>query len=371
MRSRIVPPHVPDRLKSEVKRSVEPVKKEERGKGVCLYVTGENGQRCGNPVDNNGHVIPESSVLDELKDPRSEKVLELRWGVARWEHYYVTSSATNPITPNDPDEFEPQSVVTGNACVGRFACKCKNADHDGEFSLTDVKHLDFNDPRVPVLSMYRACLYEADLCRLGKRLMEQHKQEALRHPRNEVRVWWNKLRASLQGRMQWSEATSERLGKIWYRRDTHGKLDADAVSVRVLNFRSSLKFAACVFSYGKYIIVTVSPLGGDRHKMGVLHLSDDTDAVTEATERLSRLACDSENSTNYGVDVLKDLMTYGAGSVAASPESYHGLPVEERRTINQIVADASGAGIIAHSFGSQRPVPKGAIRTYQRGRRRR
>ena len=69
--------------------------------------------------------------------------------------------------------------------------------------------------------------------------------------------------------------------------------------------------------------------------------------------------------------MLKDLMTYGAGSVAASPESYHGLPVEERRTINQVVADASGTGIIAHSFGSQRPVPKGAVRTYQRGRRRR
>ena len=34
MRSRIVPPHIPDRLKSEVKRSADPVKKEERGKGV-------------------------------------------------------------------------------------------------------------------------------------------------------------------------------------------------------------------------------------------------------------------------------------------------------------------------------------------------
>ena len=371
MRSRIVPPHVPDRLKSEVKGSVAPAKKEEQAEGVCLCVVGENGQRCGNPVDNNCHVIPESKVLDELKDQESKKVLELRWGAARWEHYYATSSATNSITPNNPDEFEPQSVVTGNACVGRFACKCTHPDHDNEFSPIDVKELDFNDPRVPVLSMYRAALYEADLCRLGKRLMEQHRQEALRHPRIEVRVWWKRLRAALQSRTQWSEATSERLGKIWHRRKTHEKLDADAVSVRVLNFRSSLKFAACVFSYEKYVIVTVSPLGGDRHKMGVLHLSDDTEAATEATERLSRLAYESENSTNYGVNVLKDLMTYGAGSVAASPESYHGLLVEERRTINKIVADASGAEILAYSSGSQRPVPKGAVRTYQRGRRRR
>ena len=296
-------------------------------------------------------------------------MLELRWGVARWEHYYVTSSRTNPIIPSSRDGFEPQSVVTGNACVGRFACKYKNTDHDGEFNPIDVKELDFNNPKVPVLSMYRASLYEADLCRLGKRLMEQHKKEALRHPLREVRVWWNGLRASLQSRTQWSEATSERLGKIWYRWKTEGKLDAHAVSVRELTFRSSLKFAACVFSYGKRAIVTVSPLGEDRHRMGVLHLSDDTQAVAEATERLSRLARDSESSANYGVDVLKDLMTYGAGSVAASPESYHGLPVEEQRIVNQIVADDSGAGILKYSSGSERPMPKGAVRTYQRGRR--
>ena len=86
--------------------------------------------------------------------------------------------------------------------------------------------------------------------------------------------------------------------------------------------------------------------------MGVLHLSDDTEAVSEATERLTRLASVSENSANYGVDVLKELMTNGAGSVAASPESYRSLPDEERRTINQIVAKASGVEIIAQLFGS-------------------
>ena len=369
MRSRTVPPHVPDRLKSEVKRSVDPVKREERGKGVCLFVTGENGQRCWNRVTNNCHVVPESAVLDELKDPKSKRVLELRWGAARWEHYYVTRSPTNPLSQSDPDDFEPQSVVTGNACVGRFACKCTQPGHDDEFSPIDVKELDFSDPRVPVLSMYRACLYEADLCRLGKRLMEQHNQKALRHSRGQVRVWWSKLRASLQSRQQWSEATSERLGKIWYRWKSYGKLDADAVSVQVLDFRSSLKFAACVFNYEKYIIVTVSPLGGDRHRMGVLHLSDDTNAVAEAIGRLSRLASASQSSANYGVDVLKDLMTYGTGSVAASPESYRGLAVEDKRTINQIVADASGAEMIGHFFGSQRPLPKGAVPTYQRGKR--
>ncbi len=368
MRNRTVPPHVPDRLKSEVKRIVEPIKAEERGRGVCHYVTEENGKRCGNPVDNNCHVIPESEVLHELMDKNSKKVLELRWGASRWEHYYVTSSSANPIGPGNLEAFEPQLVATQHACVGRFACKCTQPDHDNEFSPIDVKELDFNDPRVPVLSMYRAALYEADLCRWGKRLVDQHSQKALQHHQIGVRAWWSKLRGSLQSGTQWSETTSERLGKIWYRWKTQGKLDADAVSVRVLNFRSSLKFAACVFGYGKYVIATVSPLGGDWHRMGVLNLPDDTDAVTEATERLSRLACDSERSANYGVDVLKDLMTNGAGSVAASPESYHGLPVEDQKTIKQIVANASGAGLLAYSSGSVRPMPKGAVRTQQRGR---
>ena len=371
MRGRNVPPHVPGRLKNEVKTSIAPIKAEERAQGVCLYVVDEFGQCCGNTVSNNCHVIPESEVLDELRDKKSKKVLELRWGAARWGHYYQTSSMTNPITGNSPDAFEPQPVAPNDACVGRFACKSTRPDHDNEFSLIDVKELDFDDPRVPVLTMYRASLYEADLCRLGERWAEQCKREALRHPRTEIKTSWPKLWASLQSRKEWSEATSERLGKIWHLWKAQERLDADAVSVRVLDFRSSLKFAACVFNYRKYVVVTVSPVGGDRHKMGVLHLSDDTEAAIEATDRLSRLACDSENSTNYGIDVLKDLMTYGAGCVAASPESYHGLPDEERRTINKIVADASGAEILNFSSGSQRPIPKGAVRTYQRGRRRR
>ena len=369
MSRRKMPPHVPDHLKSELTRLVAPIKAEERGSGACLYVVDENGKRCGNPVDNACHVIPKSAVLDELKDRQSDKVLEFRWGAARWEHYYAKSSASNPIDPSDLNAFEPQLVAPSQACVGRFACKGAQVDHDNEFSLIDVKDLDFGDPRIPILSMYRAALYEADLCRVGKPMLEKYKHEALRHPRTEVLVYWNKLRAVLQSRTQVSEATSERLGKIWCRWRNGGKLDADVVSVRELSFRSSLKFAACVFNYEKYVSVTVSPLDGDWHKMGVLHLSEDTEAASEATERLTRLAYETENDTNYGVNVLKNLMTNGTGSVAASPESYPGLSLQERRTTNEILANASGTGILAYSSAPERPMPRGAVRTYQRGRR--
>ena len=369
MRNRLVPPHVPDRLKSEVKTNVEPIRAEERGEGVCLFVTGENGQRCGNPVSNNCHVIPESEVLNELRDRETDKVLELRWGAARWEHYYATSSTTSPIAPANWDAFNPQPVAPRHACVGRFACKCAQADHDNEFSPIDARELDFNDPEVLILSAYRAALYEADLCRLGKRLAPQHHRLAMQHHRLEVRVGWLKLLKSLQRRAEWSEGASERLGSIWYDRKTRGKLDADAVSVRELNFRSSLKFAACVFGYDECVIVTVFPLGGERHKMGVLNLPDDAEVAAESIDRLNRLADESENATDYGVNVLEDLMKHGAGSVAASPESYRCLLSEEQQTINGIVANASGAWILEYSFGSQRPVPKRAVRTQQRGRR--
>ena len=47
MRNRIVPPHVPDHLKGEIRRNVAPIKREERGRGVCLYVPVGMGSVAG------------------------------------------------------------------------------------------------------------------------------------------------------------------------------------------------------------------------------------------------------------------------------------------------------------------------------------
>ena len=99
MRNRIVPPHVPDRLKSEVKRSVNPVKTEERGKGVCLYVTGENRAALREPRGQRMHVIPESEVLDELKDRKSDKVFDC--GGARLDGNITTRGAARLIQSHE------------------------------------------------------------------------------------------------------------------------------------------------------------------------------------------------------------------------------------------------------------------------------
>lgn len=336
---------VPDPRKSEVENLLKPVKREERRRSTCLFVVDENGRRCGSPVETNCHVIPKSSVLEELKDKSSGKVLELLWGVARWGYFYITSSMSNPINFGDSDSFEPQHVVTNDACVRWFACKQKGTDHDGQFNPVDVIEPDFEDPLIRLVCMYRAVLYESDLCRLGQRFLGQYDKEVWRRPDGELHVRWHRLQSSVLSRAQWTEDAANRLGKIWLKRDTQDWQHTDVVSGEVLSFRSKLKFAASVYHYGKGMVVAVYPDNEDRHKMAVLHLSEDAESVCADKEWLIELASATEDSPDYGVDVLRELMTNGAGAVAASPQSYSGLSDEEKNTINQMVARASGAEI--------------------------
>ena len=332
---------IPNSRKGEVAKRLQPIKEAEGRKGTCLFVTDGQGRVCGNPVHNNCHVIPESAVLSNLKD-RHGKVFKLRWGVSRWEHLFVSSSETNPIDLNDPDAFEPQPVGTGDACVRWFAC----TDHDNAFGPIDVRHLDFSNPIVRFLCVYRAALYSADLSRLGNRLLKWDKQ-FLNSGNIRLRAQWIKERKALKTGIPRAKPTAIRLGKIWYDCKTRGKLDPDLVSVQSLTFRSQLRFAACM-TYGNGLEVVAFPLGDDWHKMGVLHLSEYADSVKENKEKLTRLSSTSQQSSSCGINMVEELMTNGRGIIAASPESYGELSDEERRAINRTVADASGAGIIPH-----------------------
>ena len=349
---------IPDHRKDEVGKRLAPVKRIERRKGRCLFVVDEDGRTCGNPVYNNCHVIPESTVLEELKDDSSGKVYEFRWGVSQWGHFFLKSSAANPFNVTDPDAFEPPSVGTGDACVGWFACKHNAADHDGKFSSIDVKEPDFDNPIARFLSVYRVFLYEVDLCRLGMKLLEGWNRKAQTHQDREIRVEWNKLRGILRTRTQKAEATASHLGKTWHRWKTHGEFDSDTVSGQVLCFRSKLKFAACGL-YGGGVVVTVFPVGEDGHKVGILHLSEDADSAAGDEEKLVRLSEVSMESGNYGVDVVEELMTNGWGTIASSPESYSGLHVEEKRTLQSLVARNSAANTMARALASPRPQYKG------------
>ena len=105
--------------------------------------------------------------------------------------------------------------------------------------------------------------------------------------------------------------------------------------------------------------MTVFPAEEHGHKMSILHLSEEADSAKDDKEKLVRLSEVSEESDNYGVDVLEELMTNGWGTIAASPEAYNGLHVEEKRTLQSLVARNSAANTMAKALASPRPQSKG------------
>ncbi len=331
--------------KNTVAERLQPIKDVVNRKGHCLFVIDEDGRVCGNPVNNNCHIIPESSVLSELKDRRSGKVFELQWGVNQWEHFFLATSETNPTTL-DPDRFEPRPVGTGDACVRWFACK----DHDAEFYPIDVMNLDFSDPVVPFLCFYRSTLYAADLLRMGTSATSDWDRKAMNHPRVEVRVEWRRNRNSMKEVLLKNQHIVTELGKVWYLKKAYRKFALDIVSGQLFTFRSRVRFAACV-SYGGDVTVVVFPYEEDLHKMGVLHLAEDVDLVKKNKEQLARAVNASCKNSNYGVDVLKELLTKGSGAAAMSPDSYNGLSTEEKKAIRQLVARSSGQQAMSRAFG--------------------
>ena len=362
---------LPGASKSAVDKQLRPERETEKRKGRCRFVIDESGRRCSKPVLNNCHVIPESSVLKELKDEKSGKVLEMQWGVGGWVDFYLRSSEANLVDPTEPDSFEPQPVGTGDASVRWFACKHldEGIDHDGEFGPIDVKEPDFEDPIVRLLYMYRAALCEVDLCRLGRDLIAGRDHFARAHQYTYARSQWSAFKDFLRVRTRTAGATANRLGKMWFLCKTRDVISADAFSWQQLCFRSSLDFAACIFNYGDGIVANVVPVGQSWHKMTLLHWTNDTDSIGRAKTRLVQLGRGTHVSLNYGVSVLSELMTNGAGMVAASPRSYDGLPCDEKLAIKKIVAKNSGAEVIARLLSPQRPWPSGAAQTYRHVRR--
>ena len=337
--------YVPNRRKPEVERHLKTIDAQVRGKGKCLYVFDANGKTCGNRVTNNCHVIPKNAVLDKLKD-NDGKVLELRWGVGKWQNLFLSSSEGNQIDTANLDALEPHLVGTGNACVRWFACKdvAKDKDHDGEFSPIDVREPDFHDPTIRLLAAYRQLLYTQDWMNVAIRLSEPANKQAMIQPNRKARIEWFKQQNALtKGRMA-IEQSATRLGKMWHDWKTNQKIDCDAISWRSMTFYSRLKFAACGF-YGPCVVYVV-PVGEDRHKITILYFSEHTNSVRAHEQRLSEVTTATEDDSGYGVEVLGELLTRGEGTVAASPESYHGLPEEQKRTIDELVAGSSRADMI-------------------------
>ena len=118
---------------------------------------------------------------------------------------------------------------------------------------------------------------------------------------------------------------------------------------RVLEFRSKLRFAGCVF-YGKNTAISVFPTQGDWHKMAVLYLTNEAAQAGEDIEHLAGVTQSSKESDDYGVTVTKELIEKGWGTLAASPLSYDGLDEQDRSTLKRLAAEHTGGMGMLKSF---------------------
>ena len=131
-------------------------------------------------------MIPRSSVLDRLKDPKSGKVLDLDWGVDQWAALILKSDEKHPVNLEDPATFELRDVGTREACTGLYACGV----HDAVFTPIDTAAPDFEDPYIRWLTMRRVALYSADLCSRRKFLVDMWKWQTLRGGNRALRNSW-------------------------------------------------------------------------------------------------------------------------------------------------------------------------------------
>ena len=129
----------------------------------------------------------------------------------------------------------------------------------------------------------------------------------------------------------------------------------------VLNFRSKLRVATCIY-YGQATRVVVLPGGGDEHKMALLHWTKETSTVVEDEERLTSKARETEAGDEYGVSMLNELMSRGSGAVAASQGSYRELADDQRLEVQKILMRGVEAAGIAQALSET--VPGNRIRRH-------
>ena len=321
--------------KGEASKRIEGLGKDiESYPGRCLFPSDSDGGVCTEPPSR-CHVIPESSVLNRMKDEKSGKVREFDWNLGKWKDLVLSSDAEHPIDLENSVAFEPREVGTGEACTGLFACQT----HDQVFNPSlDTDNPDFGNPAVRRLAIGRAVLYAADLASKRKFLVDKWNSQCKRSADKGLRKQWKKERKLTHETHRKAHSTAERWRNMWRAADCGSELPEDIVDWCALTLRSTLTFAACVF-YGQATLAMVVPVDGERHNMTILYFTEDSLKVEEDKERLAQKARNTEESDEYGVSIINELMSGGNGVVAASPASYEELRDEDRETTNRIIME--------------------------------
>ena len=149
--------------------------------------------------------------------------------------------------------------------------------------------------------------------------------------------------------------------------DNTDDLPDDLVGWSVLTFRSRLKMAACIY-YGQATAVVVLPGDGDDHTMILLHWSKEKSKAVVDEERLKRKAVETETGDEYGVDIIRELMSRGSGAVAVAPASYRELAEDQRVEVQKIVMRGLEATGVAQALRDDPPRHRAAGNRRYRGR---
>ena len=311
----------------------------------CLFVVGAESKLCGKPTVGS-HTIPKAKVLEPMKGP-DHKVLVTSWGVGEFSHLFMSSSEEDPIALS-PSLFKPSPQGINSASTGQFAC----CDHEpNTFDPIDVAEPDFTDLEVLFLSEYRAYLYAYSRLLWGKWMYDQWYVEIMRRPNIGRRADWIKKRAAISQLMPSVGSLVSQLGKLWFERKRSANVMPQITSGKLISFRSSLKFAGCMF-YGRSSAITVFPVKDEWHKIGITRLTVDEADDDGLIVKLMETANVSREEENYSIDVLTALHDVAAGVVAMAPESFELLSQGEKLRIGEIMASVANADLMADVLNS-------------------
>ncbi len=332
-------PYIPRENKSSADKRIKAMyERFDKYKPKCCFVVDGEGQFCRKQTVAS-HTIPKANVMTSLKG-RDNKVLVTTWGVGPISHVFMSSSEEHPIDLS-PKTLNSRPEGIDKASTGQFAC----CDHEsGTFDPLNVAEPDFVDPEVLFLSEYRTYLYAHSLLLRGKWTLDEWNRDIMSGPNMRQRTECIKRMAWTKQLLPDIESIVSRLGKLWYEKERSATIAPQVVSGELLYFRSSLKFAACMF-YGRSSAITVFSTEDDWHGMGVTHLIEDEAADDGSTVKLIEAAKVSRLGDGYSIGVLTALLDVAGGVVAMSPDSYDMLSEEEQLSIGEMIAAMVNADI--------------------------
>ena len=328
-----------DREREHARRSLRAYAKQMRESDQSCLLLDDSGGVCGHPSENRCHLIPEQAILSELADPRTGKVLELRWSLAAWTHALSKSNRADPINVFSAEMFQPRGTPletgTGYATVGHYACKC----HDREvFRPIDVAQPDFHSREALLLTAYRTLLFVADIARGAQALMFDPKlgRLARHHESPEVRTDWERRQQSPP--LSLLKPYLSEFYDIWQNRRSTVSLTG-----RTIPFRSRLRFASCSFLSNPRQVVSVHPLGGDEHQLTVIQVGPEDRSARAMRDRLESAALAANGGNSEDIRLVCEILRWPDGATVASFESYDSLTGWERRQIQAMIGHNSGA----------------------------